>query len=137
MKSAVEKVQNEVQKQEERNENLQSHLAMLRNVLAVTFKDVPLPGSKETPTADTIDSYMTKLQTTISNEPSKHPALVEKVSSIAKHLEKILKERLSQETLSGTVLEGAGGTSDGGGEGVASGDEGVASGDEVPEPMVT
>ena len=44
MKAAVEKVQNEVQKQEEKNENLQSHLGVLREVLAATFKDVPLPG---------------------------------------------------------------------------------------------
>ena len=44
MKTAVEKVQKEVQKQEEKNENLQGHLGVLREVLAATFKDVPLPG---------------------------------------------------------------------------------------------
>ncbi len=85
MKSAVEKVQKEVQKQEKKNESLQSHLAVIREVLAVTFKDVPLPGSKETPTPATIDSYMSKLQSTISSEPDKHPLLMEKVSAI-KHL---------------------------------------------------
>ena len=62
-------------------------------------------GSKETPTAGTIDSYMSKLQTVITSEPKKHPVLVEKVSSIAKHLENVLREKLSQDALSGTVLE--------------------------------
>ncbi len=65
-------------------------------------------GSKETPTAGTIDSYMSKLQTVITSEPKKHPALVEKVSTIAKHLENVLREKLSQDALSGTVLEGEG-----------------------------
>ena len=119
MKIAVEKVQNEVQKQEDKNENLHSHLTMLREVLAITFKDVPLPDTKETPTAANIDSYMAKLQTAIASEPDKHPALVEKVSSIAKHLEKVLKERLSQDALSGTVLDERG---EEGGEGEGSGE---------------
>lgn len=105
MKSAVEKVQKEVQKQEKKNESLQSHLAVIREVLAVTFKDVPLPGSKETPTPATIDSYMSKLQSTISSEPDKHPLLMEKVSAIAKHLGKVLKEKVSQDALRGTALE--------------------------------
>lgn len=105
MKSAVEKLQNEVQKQEEKNQSLQSHLVMIREVLAVTFKDVPLPGSSETPTPSTIDSYMSKLQTTISKEPEKHPALMEKVSTITKHLERVIKEKIPQDTLRGTALE--------------------------------
>jgi hypothetical protein len=79
---------------------------MVREVLATTFKDIALPGSKETPTASTIDSYMTKLQTTITSEPAKHPALVEKVSTIAKHLERILKEKASsKDTPKKTVLD--------------------------------
>lgn len=132
MKQAVEKVQNEVHRQEGKNDSLHSHLTMLREVLAITFKDVPLPGTKETPTAATIDSYMAKLQTTISSEPDKHPMLVEKVSSIAKHLEKVLKERLSQDALSGSVLEelegdGEEGQSTAGG----SGEGGVATAKEV------
>ncbi len=39
----MKKVQKEVQKQDEKNESLQSHLVVIREVLAVTFKDVPLP----------------------------------------------------------------------------------------------
>ena len=115
MKLAVEKVQNEVKNQEERNDLLQNHLTTLREVLAVTFKDISLPGTKETPTASSIDSYMTKLQSMIANEPEKHPALVEKVGVIAKHLEKVLKEKLSQDIVGsifegGTVEDGEGGS---------------------------
>ncbi len=47
MKVAVEKAQNEVKKQEEKNESLQSHLGVLREVLAASFKDLPLPGETE------------------------------------------------------------------------------------------
>ncbi len=93
------------------------------------------PGSKETPTASTIDSYMSKLQTAISSEPKKHPGLVEKVSSIAKHLEKVFRERLSQDALSGTVLEGEG---EGEGDDILEphGEEGVE-GIVMEEAMVT
>ena len=82
---------------------------------------------------------MSKLQTAISSEPSKHPGLVEKVSSIAKHLEKVFRERLSQDALSGTVLDDAEGEGEGEGEDILQqphGEEGVE-GIEMEEAMVT
>lgn len=103
MKAAVVKVQDEVKRQQARHTMLQDHLSSLREVLATTFKDVPLPDSNETPTPDTVDAYMNKLQLAISNEPDKHPDLVEKVSEIAKQLESILKQKLSQEAYAVTV----------------------------------
>ena len=107
----------------------QAHLSMIREVLAASFKDIPLPGSKETPTASTIDTYMSKLQTAISSEPNKYPVLVEKVSSITKHLEKVLKEKMSKDAAKGTVLdEGEEGEEGEGKEEKASGNE---------EPMAT
>ena len=96
MKRAVERLQDEVQKQEERNNIKQNHLNALREVLTVAFKDVAIPDSNETPTIDNIGGYIGKLQIAIAMEPEKHPALLEKVGMIAKQLEKVLKEKLTQ-----------------------------------------
>ena len=62
MKSSVEKIQNEVTKQQTRNDSLKDNLSSLREVLASTFKDVAIPDTNETPTVENIDSYMGKLQ---------------------------------------------------------------------------
>ncbi|XP_064388489.1 high mobility group protein 20A-like [Halichondria panicea] len=110
MKSAVLKVQNEVKKQEDRNGKLQGHLVMLREILVTMFKEVPLPGSGDLPTVDTIDAYMGKLQQAISNDPDKYPDLMVKVSDIAKQLDTVLKPRLEQDGL--TLTEEGGGASE-------------------------
>lgn len=99
MKLAVERVQKEVERQQNRNTKLQDHLMTLREVLATTFKDIPLPGTNETPTPENVDTYMSKLQLAIANEPEKHPELVNKVSTIARQLESMLKQKLSQESV--------------------------------------
>ena len=100
MKLAVERVQKEVERQQNRNAKLQDHLVTLREVLATTFKDIPLPDTKETPTPENVDTYMSKLQLAIANEPEKHPELVDKVSAIARQLETMLKQKLSLESAS-------------------------------------
>ena len=81
-----------------------SHLhSMMREVLASAFKDMTLPGSVEPPpSVNTMDHLMGKLQSSLMG---KHPLLVEKVSSMAKHLERVLQEKVSPDTLKGT-LEG-------------------------------
>lgn len=109
MKSAVERVHNEVKQQEEKNSKLQDHLVVLREILVSMFKDVPLPETDELPTVDTIDNYMGRLQLTISNEPSKHPELLLKVAEIAKQLEVVLKPKVVHESLSLSGDEGVGG----------------------------
>ena len=109
MKCLVERVQKEVEKQESQNQKLQSHLQMMREVLASAFKDVTLPGSVEPPpTVNTMDHLMGKLQSSLWKEMGKHPLLVEKVSSMAKHLERVLQEKVSPDALKGTsvALEG-------------------------------
>lgn len=99
MKIAVERVQKEVERQQKRNSKLQDHLVTLREVLATTFQDIPLPDTNETPTPENVDTYMSKLQLAIANEPEKHPQLVNKVSTIARQLESMLKKKLSQESV--------------------------------------
>ena len=132
MKTAMEKIQNEVKRQEEKNDRLQSHLTTLREVLAITFKDIPLPDSNEIPTPNNIDIYMDKLQDTISKEPEKHPALIEKVSAIAKQLEKVLKEKMAHDQTLSCLLEGGGEDEEAGSE---AGIEEIA--DERQVPVVT
>ena len=94
-------------------------------------------GTKEIPTASNIDSYMSKLQAAISSEPQKHPALVDKVSSIAKHLEKVFRERLSQDALRGTVLEGEGEGEGGEDDGIQQPQEEDEEGQDEEGAMVT
>ena len=96
MKVAVERVQNEVQKQEEKNAQMQTHLSTIREVLTLAFKDIAIPNSNERPTVGSIDGYIGKLKEVITIEPEKHPVLVEKVAIIANQLEMALKEKLTR-----------------------------------------
>ncbi|XP_075232360.1 high mobility group protein 20A-like [Lycorma delicatula] len=63
MRSALEKLTVETQQQRNNNAALQQHLQQLRITLTASFSNTPLPGTNETPTLQTIDSYMSKLHT--------------------------------------------------------------------------
>ncbi|VTJ59768.1 Hypothetical predicted protein [Marmota monax] len=65
MRTAVEKLEVDVIQERSRNTVLQQHLETLRQVLTSSFASMPLPGSGETPTVDTIDSYMNRLHRTV------------------------------------------------------------------------
>jgi hypothetical protein len=65
MKQAVEKLEVEVHQQRCNNGALQQHLSLLRTTLTNSFATVPLPSTKELPTLETIDTYMSKLHSLI------------------------------------------------------------------------
>ena len=96
MKVAVERVQNEVLRQEQKNMQTKAQLDTVREVLVDAFKDVILPDSNETPSLGNVDTYIAKLEVAVTEKPEKHPALVERVSSISKHVEKMLKEKITK-----------------------------------------
>ncbi|GLH00855.1 High mobility group protein DSP1 [Gryllus bimaculatus] len=68
MRAAVDKLEVETLQQRSNNNALQQHLEHLRTTLAQGFEQLPLPGSNETPTIQTIDGYMSRLQQLLSEQ---------------------------------------------------------------------
>ncbi|XP_067327370.1 high mobility group protein 20A isoform X1 [Anolis sagrei] len=88
MRTAVEKLEVDVIQERSRNTVLQQHLETLRQALASTFAGVPLPGSGETPTMDTIDAYMNRLHNIILANPQENENLIVTVREVVNRLER-------------------------------------------------
>ncbi|ESO85095.1 hypothetical protein LOTGIDRAFT_196090 [Lottia gigantea] len=82
MKQAIDKL--EVDSVQQRNSNLalQNHLDNLRSTLTSHFSTIPLPGTNEIPSLDTIDTYMGKLHTLILDSPQENESLIATVREI-------------------------------------------------------
>ncbi|XP_006824510.1 high mobility group protein 20A-like [Saccoglossus kowalevskii] len=87
MKSAVEKLEVEAVQQRNHNVALQQHLDALRTALTSNFAHVPLPGTNEVPTLNTIDTYMTKLHQIILDSPQENESLISTVREIIGRLD--------------------------------------------------
>ncbi|XP_030042793.1 high mobility group protein 20A isoform X1 [Microcaecilia unicolor] len=87
MRTAVEKLEVDVIQERSRNMVLQQHLETLRQALTNSFAGVPLPGSSETPTMETIDSYMNRLHSIILASPHEHENLTATVREVVSHLD--------------------------------------------------
>eukprot|EP00062_Callorhinchus_milii_P002532 gi/632938806/ref/XP_007906476.1/ PREDICTED: high mobility group protein 20A isoform X1 [Callorhinchus milii] len=87
MKMAVEKLETDVIQERNLKGVLQQHLEALRQALTSTFATVPLPGSGETPTLDTIDSYMRKLHSVILSSPHDNENLIATVRDLVSRLD--------------------------------------------------
>uniref|UniRef100_A0ACB8E5R2 High mobility group protein 20A n=1 Tax=Sphaerodactylus townsendi TaxID=933632 RepID=A0ACB8E5R2_9SAUR len=88
MRTAVEKLEVDVIQERGRNTMLQQHLETLRQALASSFAGVPLPGCGETPTTDTIDSYMNRLHSIILANPQENETLIATVREVVSRLER-------------------------------------------------
>ncbi|XP_001505909.1 high mobility group protein 20A isoform X1 [Ornithorhynchus anatinus] len=88
MRTAVEKLEVDVIQERSRNTVLQQHLETLRQALASSFAGVPLPGSGETPTVDTIDSYMNRLHNIILANPQDNENLIATVREVVNRLDR-------------------------------------------------
>ncbi|XP_058850888.1 high mobility group protein 20A-like isoform X3 [Acipenser ruthenus] len=101
MRGAVERLEGDVMQERSRNTLLQQHLETLRQALTASFSSLPLPvaglcaqsvfctaGSGETPTLDTIDSYMNKLHSIILANPQEHENLINTVRDVISRLER-------------------------------------------------
>ncbi|XP_018620880.1 high mobility group protein 20A isoform X1 [Scleropages formosus] len=88
MRGAVERLEGDVMQERSRNSLLQQHLENLRQALASGLSGLPLPGSGETPTLDTIDSYMKKLHGIIVADPQEHEGLINVVREVVSRLER-------------------------------------------------
>ncbi|XP_028598854.1 high mobility group protein 20A isoform X4 [Podarcis muralis] len=88
MRTAVEKLEVDVVQERSRNTVLQQHLETLRQALSSSFAGVPLPGSGEIPTMDTIDSYMNRLHNIILSNPQDNENLIATVREVVNRLER-------------------------------------------------
>ncbi|XP_068813989.1 high mobility group protein 20A isoform X5 [Struthio camelus] len=88
MRTAVEKLEVDVIQERSRNTVLQQHLETLRQALTTSFAGVPLPGSGETPTMETIDSYMNRLHSIVMANPQENENLIATVREVVNRLER-------------------------------------------------
>lgn len=88
MRSAVERLEGDVQQERMRNGLLLQHLDTLRSALTHSFSTVPLPGSGETPTLDSIDSYMKRLHSIILSNPQENQHLISTVRDVVNRLDR-------------------------------------------------
>uniref|UniRef100_A0AAQ4Q4F5 High mobility group protein 20A n=1 Tax=Gasterosteus aculeatus aculeatus TaxID=481459 RepID=A0AAQ4Q4F5_GASAC len=88
MRGAVERLEGDVMQERGRNGLLQQHLETLRQALASSFAAVPLPASGETPTLDSIDSYMKKLHSIIVGSPQENEHLINTVRDVVNRLDR-------------------------------------------------
>ncbi|XP_052240582.1 high mobility group protein 20A-like isoform X1 [Dreissena polymorpha] len=86
MKQAIEKLQVEAIQQRNNNMALQGHLDALRQTLTANFGSIPLPGTNEIPTLETIDNYMARLHSVILEHPQKNEKLISQVRDIVGRL---------------------------------------------------
>ncbi|XP_043933154.1 high mobility group protein 20A isoform X2 [Protopterus annectens] len=86
MRTAVEKLEVDMMQERNRNALLQQHLETVRQALASSFLNIPLPGTGETPTVESIDSYMGKLHNIILASPQENESLIAVVRDVVNHL---------------------------------------------------
>ncbi|XP_071547909.1 high mobility group protein 20A-like isoform X3 [Panulirus ornatus] len=86
MKNTVERLESETSQQRSNNAALQQHIETLRRTLTKAFLSLPLPGTQETPTEESIDSYMVQLHSLITNNPQQHQGLIQTVRGIVSQL---------------------------------------------------
>ncbi|PIO31078.1 hypothetical protein AB205_0135070 [Aquarana catesbeiana] len=87
MRSAVQRLEAELQQEQGRNTLLQQHLQNVRQTLSHCLQAVPIPGTTETPTLETIDSYMSRLQSAVLTHPKESEALISGVREVLSQLE--------------------------------------------------
>lgn len=86
MKQAIEKLEIDTVQQRSTNMALQGHLDALRTTLTNNFASIPLPGTNEFPTLESIDAYMTKLHNIILECPQENESLITTVREIVGRL---------------------------------------------------
>lgn len=87
MKNAINKLEGEISHQEKNNKALQKHLDFLRQTLTAGFSNIKIPGIKEWPTIQTIDSYMTNLHSILLENNSNDANLLQTVRDVIGRLD--------------------------------------------------
>ncbi|XP_012677120.1 SWI/SNF-related matrix-associated actin-dependent regulator of chromatin subfamily E member 1-related isoform X2 [Clupea harengus] len=87
MYGAKERLEAELGQDEQRTQSLQRHLLALKQTLVSSLSGVPLPGTGETPSVGTLDSYLSRLSNVLENSPNEHRALLIKLQDVLAHLD--------------------------------------------------
>ncbi|KAM4677498.1 high mobility group protein 20A isoform 1-T1 [Discoglossus pictus] len=87
MRSAVQRLEAELNQEQGRNALLQQHLQSVRQTLTHCLRTVPIPGTSETPTLETIDSYMSRLQSAALTHPKESEPLINGVREVLSQME--------------------------------------------------
>uniref|UniRef100_A0A8C0HNN8 SWI/SNF-related matrix-associated actin-dependent regulator of chromatin subfamily E member 1-related n=1 Tax=Buteo japonicus TaxID=224669 RepID=A0A8C0HNN8_9AVES len=82
MNCAKEKLEQELAQEERQTLALQQQLQSVRQALTASFASLPIPGTGETPTLNTLDFYMAKLHSAIESNPLQHEKLVVRIKEI-------------------------------------------------------
>ncbi|KAM4050978.1 SWI/SNF-related matrix-associated actin-dependent regulator of chromatin subfamily E member 1-related isoform 2-T5 [Anomaloglossus baeobatrachus] len=82
MKSAKEKLEQELAQEERQAMILQQQLQTIRQILLTSFSSLPIPGTGETPTMGNLDVYMARLHSVIKGNPLQHEKLVIRIKEI-------------------------------------------------------
>ena len=105
MKATVEKLRAEMAEQQSRNTVLKDHLQALREVVVDAFHDSPLPGTNETPTVETVDGYLGKLQVAVADGAGEYKDMVATMREVAERLEEEVGKRLESKDGEGGAAE--------------------------------
>ncbi|XP_053573315.1 high mobility group protein 20A [Bombina bombina] len=87
MRSAVQRLEAELSQEQGRNTLLLQHLQTVRQTLTHCLRTVPIPGTTDTPTLETIDSYMSRLQNAVVTHPKESEVLINGVRDVLSQLE--------------------------------------------------
>ncbi|XP_072924253.1 SWI/SNF-related matrix-associated actin-dependent regulator of chromatin subfamily E member 1-related isoform X1 [Hemitrygon akajei] len=88
MNNAKEKLEQELALEERETLTLQQQLQAVRQALTASFASIPIPGTGETPTEGTLDTYMAKLHNVIESSPLEYEKLVGRVQEIISQLDR-------------------------------------------------
>ncbi|KAG8440280.1 hypothetical protein GDO86_006153 [Hymenochirus boettgeri] len=87
MRSAVQRLETDLSQEQGRNSLIQQHLQNVRQALTHCLRAVPIPGTTETPSMETIDSYMSRLQSAVLTHPKESEAIISGVREVLSQLE--------------------------------------------------
>lgn len=87
MFSAKERLEAELGQDELRTQALQRHLHTIKHSLVSSLATVPLPGTGETPSVGSLDSYLGRLSNVLETRPHEHRGLVVKLQELLAHLD--------------------------------------------------
>lgn len=87
MFTAKERLEVELGQDELRTQALHRRLQAIKQTLVTSLASVPLPGTAETPSVATLDSYLSRLSSALENSPVEHRALLLKLQDVVAHFD--------------------------------------------------
>ncbi|KAG7257650.1 hypothetical protein CRUP_033319 [Coryphaenoides rupestris] len=87
MCSAKDRLEAELGHDEQRTQALHKHLLAIKHTLVTSLASVALPGTGETPSLGSLDSYLSRLSGVLESNPVKHRTLLNQVRDVLAHLD--------------------------------------------------